>query len=216
MVKEETLHQISNKSYKRVTKETKSQQIEQLREYAENYEHIYIFDYSGKCSGPLKRLKQIFTDAVFFMGRKKLAQVALGQSKEDEIKPKIHLISKQLNGQVVLVFSNHNHNEFVSNASSFTEVNYAAPGFKVEEDYILEEGPIDWVDPCIEQLLVPLSVPVLVKEAKLHAYKQYIIAKKGEKIDSKQSKILRLLGFQPDEFKIHLLCHWTNGTFERL
>uniref|UniRef100_A0A7S1KNR3 Ribosome assembly factor mrt4 n=1 Tax=Percolomonas cosmopolitus TaxID=63605 RepID=A0A7S1KNR3_9EUKA len=217
MPKAQTLQQVTQKSFKRITKESKTQHITNLRENIEEYQHIYVFDYSGKCSGPLKNLKHECRDkAVFFMGRNRVAQAALGKNKEDELRKDLSLVSKQLSGQVVLVFSNYDHDEFVQKLKNFTQVNHASPGFQVDEDYILEEGPIDWVDSCIEQLLIPLEVPVLVKEEKLHAYKKYTIAKAGDKLTPKQTKVLRLLGYQLDVFKIRFICHWTNDEFERM
>jgi len=69
--------------------------INGIRDAAEKYSSIYVFNFQNMRNSKLKELReQLQSSSKFFLGSNKVMQVAIGRSASDEIKPNLHKVSK--------------------------------------------------------------------------------------------------------------------------
>lgn len=72
----------------------KTKLVEDLRGAADEYKHIYVFKFENMRATIFKDIRMHFKESKIFMGKNKLAQVALGRSTEDEFKDNLMNLSQ--------------------------------------------------------------------------------------------------------------------------
>jgi mRNA turnover protein 4 len=72
----------------------KTKLVEDLRGAADEYKHIYVFKFENMRATVFKDIRMHFKESKIFMGKNKLAQVALGRSTEDEFKDNLMSLSQ--------------------------------------------------------------------------------------------------------------------------
>lgn len=204
---------------KKIVGRGKKQEIlEEIRRAVDAYENIYVFSTENMRNTKLKKLRGEWKDSRFFFGRKRVAQVALGRSAEEEYADGIQQVSKKLTGNVGLLFSNRKHEDIVSFFEQYSELDFCRSGFVATEDVQLSAGPLDMFEPSQEQNLRLVGLPVGLKRGVVTLLSDFTVCETGDVLSPERAKILEFLGIEMAKFRVKLLCHYrkSDGFFEEL
>ncbi|KAL3843713.1 hypothetical protein ACJIZ3_001116 [Penstemon smallii] len=160
-----------------------------------------------------ERLKS--SSRLFFLGSNKVMQVALGRSASDEIRPRLHKISKLLRGDSGLCFTSLPMEEIKRIFDEYEDYDFARTGSVATEKVELNEGPLEQFTHEMEPFLRKQGMPVrLNKAGVVELVSDFVVCEEGKPISPEASRILRLLGIKMATFKLHLICRWSSEEFE--
>jgi mRNA turnover protein 4 len=154
------------------------------------------------------------------LGKNKLLQIALGKTPEDEYADNLRHVSKHISASVGLLFTSKPKDEVMQYFDNLVEPDFARAGTIAPRDVIitndmLSNHPVSMV----EQQFRKQGLPVKVDNGKivlLDDQKEYKLCTEGEKLSPEKCKILSHFGIKVSEFRVKLICHWSQGEFEDL
>jgi len=79
--------------------------VEKIQKYMKNFKYCYTFSYKNMTTMPMQELRNFFSDSKFVIGKNKVLQIALGRNEEDSFKPNSYKLSKFLNNNCGLFFT---------------------------------------------------------------------------------------------------------------
>ena len=85
----------------------KSNLIEKVRKYIDEYQYCYVFNYKNMTTMPMQELRKFYEDSKFVIGKNKVLQVALGRTEEDSFRTNSYHLSEHLKGTCGLLFTNN-------------------------------------------------------------------------------------------------------------
>jgi len=143
---------------------------------------------------------------------------ALGTSAEDEYQPSTHLLSKYLQGNVGLLFTNREPNAIEEYFASLSKTDFARAGTAATRSFTIPEGivysmggeiPAEDDVPMAHSLepeLRKLNVPTSLKKGKITLDNPYTVCEEGDMLDSRQTRLLKLFGVATADFTVQLLA----------
>lgn len=142
--------------------------------------------------------------------------VALGKGRTDEYKDNLHKVSKQLKGEVGVLFTNKTKDEVQAYFRQFKEVDYARSGNPAPMAVKLDEGPLEQFTHSMEPQLRQLGLPTALKKGVVTLLREHQVCKEGDILTAGQARILKLFGYEMAEFKVQIKCMWNAeaGEFE--
>jgi mRNA turnover protein 4 len=211
---------------KRATREHKSSFIQVVREAVDNHDHVHLFSYENMRSNKFKDIRMHFRstgDAMdipskIMLGKNKLIQIALGKTPEDEYSDNLRHVSKEITGSVGLLFTSRPRAEVEAFFSKFSEPDFAREGFVAPRDVIVtNEMLFNHPVSMLEQTFRKLGLPVKIDTGKivlLEGKGEHRLIKEGETLSPEKCKLLTHFGIKLSEFRVKLVCHWSDGEFE--
>jgi len=197
--------------------ELKQDVIKKVHAAADNYARVFVVRVENMRNNKLKEVREEWHHSKFFFGKNKVMAFALGKSETDEYKDNLHKLSGCLRGQRGLLFTNSTKDEVTKWFESYSDIDFARTGCSTEEDVVLNEGPLEQFSHSMEPQLRQLGLPTKLVKGVVTLTKDFVVCKKGDTLKPEQARILKLLGHQMAEFKIHATAIWSNdGTFEVL
>ena len=97
--------------------EDKTDTIEMLRSAVDEYKNVFAFTYENMRSAAFKEVRMHFKESRLFLGKNKVAQVALGKGKEEEYRENLHKVGAHLSGDSGLFFEADGNTIVGSNGS---------------------------------------------------------------------------------------------------
>ncbi|KAI9095028.1 hypothetical protein K1719_026492 [Acacia pycnantha] len=92
---------------KKKGREHKEAIVNAIKATAEKFSSVFVFSFENMRNKKFKEFReQLKSTSRFFLGSNKVMQVALGHSAVDEIRPGLHKVSKLLQGDAGMVFTN--------------------------------------------------------------------------------------------------------------
>lgn len=164
----------------------------------------------------LKELRQAWKkDSRFIFGKNRIMQIGLGRTKAEELSKGLHKLSKQLTGQVGLLFTERCKEDVLEWAENYWALEYARAGHVAQETIVLPEGPQPEFSHAIEPHLRSLGLPTKLDKGIVHLYTSFTACEKGKMLTPEQAKILKLFARPLAEFRITIKCSWSkNNGFE--
>ncbi|XP_073065823.1 uncharacterized protein [Primulina eburnea] len=164
--------------------------VNSIREAIEKFDSVYVFTFDNMRNIKFKDFRErLKSSSRFFLGSNKVMQVALGRSISDEIKPRLHKISKLLRGDSGILLTSLPKEEVQRIFEEYEDYDFARTGSVATEKVELKEGVVEIVS-------------------------DFIICEEGKPISPESSRILRLLGIKMATFKLYLVCRWRSEDFE--
>jgi len=143
---------------------------------------------------------------------------ALGTSPEDEYQPSTHLLSKYLQGNVGLLFTNRVPSAIEEYFTNLSKTDFARAGTAATRAFTIPEGIVysmggeiaaeDDVPMThsLEPELRKLNVPTSLKKGKITLDNPYTVCEEGDILDSRQTRLLKLFGVATADFTVQLLA----------
>lgn len=194
----------------------KRQSIEEVRKCVAKYPHIFVFHIQNMRNNLLKELRKAWkADSRFIFGKNRIMQIGLGRTKAEELAKGLHKLSKQLTGQVGLLFTERSKKDVLQWAENYWALEYARAGHVAQETIVLPEGPQPDFSHAIEPHLRSLGLPTKLHKGVVHMYTSYTACEKDKMLTPEQAKILKLFARPLAEFRVTIKCSWTkNDGFE--
>ncbi|XP_057973298.1 uncharacterized protein LOC131161504 [Malania oleifera] len=200
---------------KKKGREHKESIVNAIRQAAENYNSVYVFTFENMRNVKFKEFReQLKSTSRFFLGSNKVMQISLGRSVADEIRPGIHKVSKLLQGNSGLYFTNLPKEEVQRMFNEYEEYDFAKTGSIAAEKVHLEEGPLDQFTHEMEPFLRKQGMPVRLNKGVVELVSDFFVCEEGKPLSPESARILRLLGFKMATFRLHLICRLSPGDFE--
>ena len=99
-----------------------------------------------------------------------------------------------------------------------SEKDFLRTGGIAHETVTLESGPLPEFSHAMEPQLRQLGMPTELQKGVIHLIKEYTVCQSGDKLNSEQARILKLLGHQQANFKLNMIAVWNKdeGSFKML
>src|SRR5690349_18639859 len=100
----------------------------------------------------------------FFLGKNKVMKVALGRTEAEEYADNLSKISRDLNGNVGLLFTDKTEDEVTEYFNKLSEKDFARSGFVATETVQVPQGPLPQFIGSMVESLRTLGLPVDLKK----------------------------------------------------
>lgn len=188
--------------------------FEEVRSCVDKYTNAFVFLVNDMRNSKMKTVREQWKHSRFFIGKNKIMAMALGRSAEEEYKPNLHKLGKEIKGQCGLLFSNKPIEEVLSWFRSYSEGDYARSGNAATETVNLTQGPLAMFPHNLEPYLRQLGLPTTLEKGVIHLIKDHEVCKEGDVLTPETARILKLLGYEMAEFHITIACVWSqDGSF---
>lgn len=215
------------KTDKRSTREHKSSYIEEVRTAVDNHDNLYLFSYENMRSNKFKEIRMHFRPSPMndapsriFLGKNKLLQVALGRTSEDEYDDNLRQVSKLIaGGSVGLLFTSRPAADVEEFFANFVEEDFARAGFVSPKTVMVTNEMLEGFPVSMMDQFRKLGLPVKASTGKLilmDGRSEYCLCKESQTLSAEKCKLLVLFGKKLSEFRVHLVCRWSKGSFEML
>lgn len=203
---------------KRSTRDHKSAFIQTLRDNIDQYDRLYVFQYENMRSAKFKDVRWKFADSRIIMGKNKLMQIALGRSDADEYETDLQHVTNFINGaNVGLLLTSKPRKEVEEYFQHLAEPDFARAGTVARRTITITNEDLEDKPVSLMEGLRKLGMPVEIKNGKIVLIPgEYSICKENDELTVEQCKLLVQFGLQLAEFRVKLVCHWSNGKFESL
>lgn len=161
-----------------------------------------------------------------FFGKTKLMARALGTEPASSIADGTFRLTKHLSGSVALLFTNRSVADVKAYFAAFTPVDFARAGAVASADFVLPPGVLystggavskdndiplgHTIEPELRRLGVPTRMVrgkvVLGGDESGEGSEGYVVCKKGEVLDSRQTRLLKLFDQCLSEFQVRVLA----------
>ena len=211
-----------------------------MRDNVDSHSSLYLFSYENMRSSKFKDIRVHFSrsssnnpnddndmadvnassGSKIMLGKNKLLQIALGKSLEDEYSDNLHHVSKLISSNVGILFTSLPSSEVIDYFNNYVEPDYARAGCIASRDvYITNEMLQSQPVTMLEQQFQKQKLPIKISNGKLIVMNdkdKFKLCKKGEVLSVDKCNALKQFQIQLSEFKVELLCRWSNDEFEKL
>lgn len=187
--------------------------MESLRDAVDEYDLVVVFDYENMRTNHFKEVRRDWKSSRFFLGKNKVMQVALGKTQEDEYRPGLSKLAKHIKGQCGLLLTNKSLSDVIKSFDSFRRKDYARSGAIATETVKLKEGVLHGQEASKVEYFKTLGMPVKVQQAQPYLMESFTVCKKGNVLTPEQCAILKQMGLEMADFKMRVICSWSNGKF---
>ncbi|GAA5996905.1 ribosome assembly factor MRT4 [Rhodotorula paludigena] len=179
-------------------KEAKGRLIEEIREQADAFKYLWVFDVEHMRTNLLQEVRTAWKGSRIFLGRNAVMRKGLGATPEDECRLGVHKIANMLEGNRGLLFTDETPDVVTDWFTSFQKQDFARTGNTAPETFELAEGPILINDDPAPHSLEPqfrklgLSTSLLKGVPTLHA--PHTVCTEGDTLNPNQVNLLKLFG----------------------
>lgn len=203
------------------TRDHKTAVVQEIRSAIDDHESIYLFSYENMRSHLFKKVRMDFREpdmegksSRIFLGKNKLMQIALGRTPEDEYGDNLRALSKHVKGSVGLLVTSKSKDEVLEYFENLAEEDFARAGSIAPRKIVVTNEMLYNFQVSMVEQFRKLGMPVEVNNGKLvliGSRKEYVVCEEGQTLTVEACKILVQFGIKVSEFRLDLVCHWTNN-----
>jgi len=199
------------------TREQKGAMMHELQGSSEKWQYCWIFEVGSMRNTHLKAVRKLWKDSArIFFGRSAVMAKALGTTPEEEHRPGLHRLAKQIKGQVGIFFTDTDPQETIEWFADFRQPEFARAGNVASRTVILSEGPImrQYSDPPEpfphneEPQLRKLGLTTYLEKGVPSLRTPHKVCEKGKELTAEQAQLLKLIGVRMVEFRVGLIARW--------
>ncbi|TPX51618.1 hypothetical protein SeMB42_g00128 [Synchytrium endobioticum] len=210
-----------------LTKTTKKGKVakeilfQQIRGCIDNHHDIWVFSVHNMRANFLKDVRAALSESRLMFGRNRVMGKALGATEAEEYKVGLRHVTKNLVGQVGLLFTSEAPERIRNFFDSFSELDYARSGALATNTVTLPAGPLTLHDDqkishSMEPQLRKLGLPTALVNGVVTLVKEYQVCEGGKPLTPEAAQILKHLQKPMAEFRVTLMARWSDGEFEQL
>ncbi|BGP13233.1 hypothetical protein JCM10213_004996 [Rhodosporidiobolus nylandii] len=199
-------------------KEAKGKLIEDVREQAEQFAYLWVFEVEHMRNNLLQEVRTAWKGSRIFLGRNAVMRKGLGATPEDECRLGVHKVANMLEGNRGLLFTNETPEVVKDWFESFQKQDFARTGNKVDETFELPAGPIlindDPAPHSLEPQFRKLGMSTSLLKGVPTLSTPHTVCKAGDTLNPNQVNLLKLFGKTFATFQIIPLLgvHLTDGS----
>jgi len=215
------------KTERRTTREHKSAYIREVRDEIDRHSTLYLFSYENMRSSKFKDVRLHFrgdggndksSSSRIILGKNKLLQIALGRTPEEEYKDSLRHVAKRITGgSVGLLFTSRPHRDVENYFATLVEPDFARAGSVAKREVTISGADLQGVPVSMVEQFRKLGMPADIKDGRVvlrDGRNEYRICKEGETLSAEKCKLLVHFGVKLSEFRVLLVCRWSDGDFE--
>ncbi|KAF8895354.1 hypothetical protein BD779DRAFT_1499018 [Infundibulicybe gibba] len=189
----------------------------ELQRNSEKWKYCWLFEVGAMRNAHLKTVRKLWKDSArIFFGRSAVMAKALGVTPEEEHRLGIHKLSKQIKGQVGVLFTDTEPQEVVEWFLDFQQPDFARSGNLASRTVILPAGPVmrhhsDPPEPFPhneEPQLRKLGLTTFMDKGVPTLHNPHTLCEKGKPLTSEQAQLLKLIGEKMVNFRVRLIARW--------
>ncbi|KAF2088035.1 mRNA turnover protein 4 [Saccharata proteae CBS 121410] len=192
-----------------------------VREAAEQYQYIFVFEVDNMRNTYLKDVRQEFADSRLFFGKTKVMAKALGADAQSEHLPNLSTLTTHLAGNVGLLFTSRDPSSIIDYFSSYTQTDFARAGAVATRTFTVPAGVVHSrggeveasedvpLPHSLETTVRKWGMPTRLDKGKVLLDQEYRVCKEGDVLDSKQTALLKMFGIAMAEFKVLLKAYYS-------
>eukprot|EP00127_Corallochytrium_limacisporum_P001928 Clim_evm83s88 gene=Clim_evmTU83s88 len=193
------------------TRNTKGDFISELRELAEKYSYVYVFQFENVRNQHVNNMRMDWRHSRFILGKNKVMTVALGKTPEDELRKDLHKLSGHLKGDRGLLFTDKDPEAVTELFAEHRDKDFARAGFVATQTIELPEGPLPDFQHTQEPFLRKLGMPTVLNKGVIELRRDFTVATEGKAITQNEATLIKQLGIKLAEFKASVVAVWHDG-----
>ncbi|TFK74829.1 hypothetical protein BDN72DRAFT_832941 [Pluteus cervinus] len=205
------------------TREHKGALMQELQVNADKWKYCWIFEVGSMRNAHLKTVRKLWKDSArIFFGKSAVMAKALGLTPEEERKPGLHRLAKQIRGQVGILFTDTEPQETIEWFADFKQPDFARTGNVATRTVVLPIGPVmrqhsDPPEPFPhneEPQLRKLGLTTYMEKGVPTLRTAHKVCEKGKQVTPEQAQLLKLIGIKMVEFRVGLIARWDSESGE--
>lgn len=201
--------------------------FDEVREALDSHRYVWLLYLDNVRTPVLQEIRTAWTESKLLMGKRKVLEKALGDTRENEYKENLHKFTKLCNGVTGLLFTNETPETVQDYFKAYERSDFSRPNSKAPISFTIPEGivysrggqiPIEDDIPMVHSLEPTLrnkyDIPTKIKAGKITLESPYIVCEKGETLDVRKALILKQFGIAASVFKVKLAGFYDNDTAE--
>ncbi|CAH8572224.1 unnamed protein product [Schistosoma turkestanicum] len=168
----------------------KKEHIAKVRQYIDEYGRVYVIAVQNLRTQKVSEIRKNMEKIKLLFGVNKVTALALGKTRGESYRPKLHLLCKYLKGQCALLFSKSLPSELRVQLDAFRSSEYSRPGVLAEQTVRIASGPLPKFPHSMEPVLRQLGMPVKLVRGVVHLEKEYLVCNRGDVLSPEQCRIL--------------------------
>ncbi|KAF9499032.1 hypothetical protein BDN71DRAFT_1384746 [Pleurotus eryngii] len=203
------------------TKEQKGAMMQEVQANADKWKYCWLFEVGSMRNAHLKTVRRLWKDSArIFFGRAAVMAKALGTTPAEEYRLGLHKLSKQIKGQVGIMFTDTEPQEVIDWFDDFKQPDFARAGNIASRTIILPAGPVmrhhsDPPEPFPhneEPQLRKLGLSTTMNKGVPTLQVPHKLCEKGKALTAEQTQLLKLIGERMVTFRVGLLARWDSPT----
>lgn len=209
------------------TRESKEKIFDSVREALDTFQYVWVLQLDDVRTPVLQEIRSQWVGSRLIMGKRKVLIKALGDTRENEYKENLYKLSKGINGVVGLLFTNEDVDTVTDYFTAYEKNDYSRAGSLSPIEFVIPQGivysrggqiPIEDDVPMVHSLEPTLrnkfEIPTKIVKGKIFLDQPYKVCSRGEKLDVRQSLILKQFGIAESKFKIKIQWYYDIGNSE--
>jgi len=201
--------------------------FDEVREGLDTYRYIWLMLLDNVRTPVLQEIRQAWTGSKLLMGKRKVLEKALGDTRENEYKENLYKFTKLCNGVTGLLFTNETPEVVEEYFKAYEKADFSRPNSKAPISFTIPEGiiysrggqvPVDDDIPMVHSLEPTLrtkyDIPTKIKAGKITLETPYVVCEEGETLDVRKALILKQFGIAASVFKVKLAGYYDNDSSE--
>jgi mRNA turnover protein 4 len=201
-------------------KERKLETIEAVQKALRSYPHVYLYRLENARNAFFQRVRRDLSESsVFWLGRNRVLQRALGKDAQSAVIPGAEQVSKGITGSTGLLFPRLGKVDLQDALSQYSLFDFARAGSIAPFDVTItpEPGNVlcrqDTKEPIsatLEPMLRNAGVQTMLRGGNvlLATGTELAVCREGDRLSENQARILKAFGIQLDEFAVKLTAHF--------
>ncbi|KAG0672495.1 mRNA turnover and ribosome assembly protein [Maudiozyma exigua] len=197
--------------------------FDEVREGLDTYRYVWLLLLDNVRTPVLQEIRQAWTGSKLMMGKRKVLEKALGDTRENEYKENLYKFTKLCNGVTGLLFTNETPEVVEEYFKAYERSDFSRPNSKAPISFTIPEGiiysrggqiPVDDDVPMVHSLEPTLrtkyDIPTKIKAGKITLEAPYHVCQEGETLDVRKALILKQFGIAASVFKVKLAGYYDN------
>lgn len=197
------------------TRESKEKVFDAVRESLDTFRYVWVLQLDDVRTPVLQEIRSQWTGSRLIMGKRKVLIKALGDTRENEYKENLYKLSNKLEGVIGLLFTNEDVQVTKDYFLAYERNDYSRAGSRSPLTFVIPEGivysrggqiPVEDDVPMVHSLEPTMrnkfEIPTRIVKGKITLDQPYNVCSEGDKLDVRQSLILKQFGIAESKFKI--------------
>ena len=197
-------------------KDFKQKTIGLVRGAIDEYKHVFVLKFENMRDTKFKEIRMDWKESRIFLGKNKIAQVALGRNVEEEYKENLHLLSSRIDGNVGLLFTNRSVQEVKKYFDGYVSPEFANAGAIPIENIVIPTGIFGNFPVSNLEQFRKLGLVIEADNGQLNLKESFVAATKNVPLRPEQAKVLFHMNKPIINFKIAIDCHWADSKFSTI
>jgi len=198
---------------KKRPKEKKEKLIDEVREAASKFEHLFLLSIENERNTFLQVVRKRLRPSRLICAKNKVMQLALGTTPSSECQDNIHKLSEMITGPCGLLFTDKKPSEVQSFLAEYRPSDFARCGATATDTVTLSRGTdvLSHLPHSIEHHLRQLGLPTQLRDGKIHLLGDHTVCKEGQELTADAAQVLKLLDMKQAQFAMSVEAHWQRG-----